>query len=49
MCNLENKNEQNKLKYREQINGCQIGRGLRGWVKKAKEISINWQLQNRGI
>ena len=52
MWNLKNNiNTQIKQKqthrYREQIDGCQRGRGLGVWVKKVKGLrSTDWQLQN---
>ena len=48
MWNLKNKiNEQTKQKqthrYRDQIDGCQVGGGIRGLGKKAKVLrSTNW-------
>ena len=47
MWNLRNKiNKQNKKKtyrYREHFDGCQMGEGLGGWVKKVKGFrSTNW-------
>ena len=44
-------NEQTKqkhtLRYREQTEGCQVGEGPGGWVKKVKGLrSLNGQLQN---
>ena len=52
MHNLRNRvNEQTKQKqthrYKEQVDGCQMGEGLGRWMKKVKGLrSTNWQLQN---
>ena len=46
-----NKQNRNRLiaRYKEYFNGCQVERGLEGWVKKLKGLrSTNWQLQNSG-
>ena len=44
--NKINKQTQQTHRYREQIDGCQMGEGLRGWMKKLKGLtSTDWQLQ----
>ena len=36
-----------RVKYREQTDGCQMGRRLGGWEKRVKVLrNTSWQLQN---